>query len=124
MVADWALTDMHRSRKKLGLPKDRTRWPAPDVLPTLWCRTAFKAAHVYVINRDGSSIDGNDFFDWCHYTAAAHADVFVTRDRRLRAVARECPAPKPRVMSFEDWARGMLGGAAPEARAELGTTES
>lgn len=111
VATEWALRAMEADRDKLGLPADSAAWPSPEALPSIWSCAAFQTAYFYVINHDGRAIDPNDFHDWCHYVAAAHADEFVSSDRKLLDIGAACPAPKPVVSTFEEWARRLL--AAP-----------
>jgi len=111
VVTDWARTIMRKFRLELGLPSKEEAWPAPSSLPTVWAYAAYMVARIFLVNRDGRKIDENDFADWSHYTAAAHADQLVTDDGRFNAIVQCCPAPKPQAVSFKQWASGILAGA-------------
>lgn len=107
-TASWALDDMQLAFEQLGLPNDPRAWPFPDQLRTLWARAAFGIAYLYQLDLCGRAIDANDFHDWAHYIAAAHADEFVTSDRRQFAIAELCVPPKPKVSGFDEWAKRLL----------------
>jgi hypothetical protein len=108
VITDWCMTFLRRERTRLGLPRDESQWPDPRQLPTLWAREAARLARIFLKHRDGRRVDGNDFVDWLHYQAAVHADVFVTSDKKLTAIAQECPPPKPNVVTFDAWAGDLL----------------
>lgn len=117
IVATWTRGMLERTRKELELPRDKSRWPDPALLPTAWCRAAFNAAYAYKVNYANLAIRPNDFLDGCHYAAGAHADDFVTADRRLIGILEECPPPKPNVIQFDDWLDRVLSTRALEAPA-------
>jgi hypothetical protein len=107
-VTNTALRTMRESWQRLGLPKDEALWPAPKALPSVWARAAFSTVFAQLSTRDQRKPKANDFLDWCHFIAAAHADDFVTNDSWTRRVAASCPPPKPGVVSFEEWAERVL----------------
>jgi hypothetical protein len=110
IVSRWVRKRMLDRRDELGLPRDESRWPAPEQLPNLWCCWAFR------ITRDatreismrskalkGSERRGSHAVDWCHYMTAAHANEFVTSDEGFLETARAAPGPKPEILSLEEW---------------------
>lgn len=109
VVERWTLRAMRNRRRELGLSRHERLWPKPQMLRTLWAHTAFRIARIYLVNRDGRRTSEGDLADWCHYAAAVQADEFVTTDGRLTAYAAHCPSPKPQLVSFDVWARQLLG---------------
>jgi hypothetical protein len=78
-------------------------------LPTAWALESYRAARIYLVNRDSRRIDENDIADWGHYGAAIHAETLVVEDSKFRSIVEECPPPKPRVVRLVEWARALLG---------------
>jgi hypothetical protein len=109
VVERWTLRAMRNRRRELGLSRHERLWPKPQMLRTLWAHPAIRIARIYLVNRDGRRTSEGDRADWCHSAAAVQADVFVTTDGRLRDYAAHCPPPKPQLVSFDVWARQLLG---------------
>jgi hypothetical protein len=74
----------------------------------VWAHASYQVARIYLVNRDGRRIDGNDYPDWRHFVAAAYADELVVNDRRFAEIVNHCPPPKPSVVTFETWARDVV----------------
>lgn len=100
---------MKADRHKIGLPSDETAWPKPQALPSVRERAAHQVMYAHLSTRDQRTPKPNDFHDWCHYSAAVHADDFVTNDSWSKRVGAACPPPKPAVLGFEEWVEQVLG---------------
>lgn len=108
-VRSWARDYLRQSRRRLRLPTNEADWPDPSELPTVWAYYSFALARLALVVGDRRRIDGNDRHDAEHYAAAAYADDLVTSDARFLEYARLCPPPHPRVVSFDDWVREVVG---------------
>jgi hypothetical protein len=80
----------------------------PSRLPTIWGIAAYRTSQIFLATRDGRRVDKNDATDWLHYAGAMYADEFVVQDGRFRAIVDAAPRPKPKAMTFEDWAAQVL----------------
>jgi hypothetical protein len=110
MLASWCLREMRVTAKRHGLTMTDDSMPDPRKLPTFWYMEAQLAATLErVIIHDGSTTSEKppDVFDWMHFADCGYADVLVTEDRRLRALAEAACVPL-RVTSFVDWANAIL----------------
>ncbi len=80
----------------------------PRTLPTFWSSALIHTARIRAVLLAGHSPTGNKSMsqiDRLHLVeAASYGDVFVSRDRALRAFARDVQGLWCQVMSFEEWA--------------------
>ena len=109
VVRDWCLDSLRHDRERFMLPSDEKEWPDVVKLPTIWAINAYRTGRIFLINRDGRRIDGNDLSDWVHYLGAIHASEFIVDDKKFRDVIEVCPPPKPRVRQFVEWAHEIIG---------------
>jgi hypothetical protein len=85
----------------------------PRLLPSVWHRSAFHVARIYLVGVEGEGpgkIDGNDVMDHDHYVDAAYSGVLVTDDARLHRIAGQCPRPRVNVLRFREWAARLASG--------------
>lgn len=119
-TVDWAQGFMERNLSDLGLGSDRSAWPDPRGVPTIWGICAYRTAQIMLSNRDARKIDGNDLPDWRHYASAMHADCLVVDDLKFRAIAKASSPPKPEIVTSDELLELVLGGArGPEPASEV-----
>jgi hypothetical protein len=103
MVDDWTLDEMKMHPGSYGLPSDRTSWPGPRGLPTLWYARAYTAARLKEIGEGRSHTERGDLYDGVYFQDGAYADILVTEDEAIHRRARSARIAIPRVMRTADW---------------------
>lgn len=106
----------------LGLHSERSRWPSPDAIPTLWNWVAWEAFRMYRHHAETGWKDRIKRLypaDTFYFVDSAHAHVLVTDDRGLRnrartlvasgLVDRPCHVFDP--AQFIDWCHTFVEGA-------------
>jgi hypothetical protein len=107
-VHDACRSLMRKNGKDWGLTSDERTWPDPRAIPSLWAFLGYQETRWCLVLQYGWRPDPNDSADGQHFICAAHADVLVSHDERLLAVARACPPPRPEPVHFVEWGRGIL----------------
>jgi hypothetical protein len=108
-IDDWVSDHMVSNRERLGLPEDRTRWPVPSALQTIWRYYGYRMARVHLNVGEARRVRGSDSYDAHHYAAATTMDVLVSDDRDLRATCAEIPRQRFRLLTFEEFLGSHLG---------------
>jgi hypothetical protein len=107
IVEDWAHDTME---KILGSRQGLTD---PRRLPSVWHRSAFHLARIYLVGVEAEGpgkIDANDMIDHDHYVDAGYSSVLVTDDERFHRIAAHCPKPSVRLVRFSEWAARIASG--------------
>jgi hypothetical protein len=109
VVDEWTQFEMNRNRRFLGLPADRSRWPAPRDFVSLWFARGYVTARLRDIFGEGrKATDGGDLFDNIYFEDAAYCDVFVTGDQTLARRGRSLRLSSPRILLTEEWVAEIL----------------
>lgn len=107
IVQDWAhdtMAEILGSRQGLIDPRQ---------LPSVWHRSAFHLARIYLVGVEAEGpgkIDANDMIDHDHYVDAGYSSVLVTDDERFHRIAAHCPKPRVRLVRFREWAVRIASG--------------
>lgn len=108
-IDDWVSDHMASNRERLGLPEDRTSWPTPSGLQSIWRYYAYRMARIYLNVGENRRVRGTDSYDAHHYAAASSMDIMVTDDGDLRATCAAIPHQPFRLLTFEEFVVNELG---------------
>jgi len=107
VIDDWTLHDMTTSPSLYGLPPDRSAWPKPRELPTLWYARAYNVARLKEIGEGRAHDERGDLYDGIYFQDAAYADVFVTEDDAIHRRAKLARVTHPRFLRTAEWVAEM-----------------
>ena len=113
-VTEWTTASVARFAKTAGVPAPVGGWPISQ-LETFWWQNALefecarriftKAEASRALRGQGAPPGTGMAFDLMHLSdACVYASVYVTDDKKVRAIAREASVPC-QVMTFDQWVK-------------------
>jgi hypothetical protein len=103
VIDDWTLHDMNKHPSMFALPSDRTAWPKPRELPTLWYARAYTVARLKEIGEGRAPDERGDLYDGIYFQDSAYADIFVTDDDGIHRRAQSARITHPRILRLAEW---------------------
>ncbi len=101
-IDDWTLDYLNGEAERLSLAKPVTL--APRSQRTAWTMHAFHMARIVLNVGLGRQIGPGDSYDAHHFAAACYTDVLVSCDKGMKETVELGPAPRPPVITFDDFA--------------------
>ena len=108
-IDDWVSDHMVNNQTRLGLPDDRTSWPSPRALQSIWRYYAYRMARIFLNVGENRRVRGSDSYDAHHYAAASSMDILVSDDGDLRATCTVIPDQPFRLITFAEFVTDELG---------------
>ncbi len=109
-IAESVNEHLRSSSAMLGLPDDRSKWPEPRSIPTLWNFYEYKMARIYLNYGQGRRIDASDMYDIHHYAAAGYADIMVSDDGGFQETCNSIPGKPFELVNLENFIRSHVRG--------------
>ncbi len=109
VIDAWTQFEMDHWPRAYSLPWDKSRWPEPRNLVTLWTSRAYHAARLWLVENEGMRVDSRgDLYDGAYFQDSAYADAFVTNDKTLLRIATSAKMPEGRFVRVDEWVERML----------------
>ncbi len=103
VIDEWTLHEMTMHPSTYGLPPERSAWPKPSELPTLWYARAYNVARLKEIGEGRAHDERGDLYDGIYFQDAAYADIFVTEDDAIHRRAKLARVTHPRFLRTAEW---------------------
>jgi hypothetical protein len=107
VIDEWTLHEMTMHPSTYGLPRDRSVWPKPRELPTLWYARAYSAARLKEIGEGRAHDERGDLYDGIYFQDSVYADVCVTEDDAIHRRSKLARVTHPRFLRTAEWVTEM-----------------